>query len=139
MTLHPADYRHVIVFDGECPLCTCAVRFVLRHERDRVIRFAPAQSARGRALFAEIGMGPESPATIVFIKDGRAHRRSDAVLEVAVHLRWPWRILRLLGVIPRPLRDWTYDFIARHRYRWFGRRDSCMVPGPELKSRFLDG
>ncbi len=134
-----ADAGHVVVFDGVCNLCSGAVAFILARERDHLIRFAAAQSAAGRELLSEFGLDPEKLATFVFIEGGSAHVRSDAALEVARHLRFPWRALRILRIVPRPLRDFLYDLIARNRYRWFGKRQSCMVPTAELRSRFLNG
>jgi len=128
----------VVIFDGVCHLCAYSVAFVLAHERDHAIRFAAAQSATGNALLLKLGLNPESSATFVFIDNDRAYVRSDAVLEVVSHLRLPWRILRLFRVIPRPLCDRLYDFIAQRRYRWFGKRESCLVPSPEFRSRFMD-
>jgi predicted DCC family thiol-disulfide oxidoreductase YuxK len=132
------DERHVVVFDGVCNLCRRSVTFILLHERDHLIRFAAAQSAAGRALLREFDLDPENVATFVFLHGDVAHVRSDAALEVARHLRLPWRMVRILRIVPRRLRDAVYDFVARHRYRWFGRRESCLVPTPDVRSRFLD-
>ncbi len=134
-----AAARQIIVFDGVCTLCNRGVAFLLAHEHDHLIRFAAAQSTAGRELLSEFGLDPENLASFVFIQGGTAHFRSDAALRVARHLRLPWRMFRVLRIIPRPLRDWVYDLIARRRYRWFGKRESCMVPTPEMRSRFLDG
>jgi predicted DCC family thiol-disulfide oxidoreductase YuxK len=132
------DAQHVVVFDGACNLCAHSVTFILAHERDSAIRFAAAQSAAGRELLREFGLDPDNVATFVFVKGGTAYVRSDAALEVAQHLRSPWRMLRVLRFVPRRLRDSVYDIIARNRYRWFGKRESCIVPTPELRSRFID-
>lgn len=134
-----AGARHVVVFDGMCNLCAHSVAFILVHERDNVIQFAASQSAAGRELLREFGFEAENLATFVFIEDGKAHVRSDAALEVARHLRLPWRLLRVLRLMPRPFRDSIYGFLAKNRFRWFGKRESCVVASPEQRSRFIDG
>jgi predicted DCC family thiol-disulfide oxidoreductase YuxK len=128
----------IVVFDGMCHLCARSVGFTLAHEHDHLIRFAAARSPAGRELLRRHGLEPETVPTLVVIKDGAALLRSAAVLEIASHLRLPWRLLGLLRVLPRRLRDAPYDVIAQNRYRWFGRRDACLLPTPELASRFLD-
>ncbi len=133
------DASHVVVFDGVCNLCSRGVNFLLAHERDHVIHFAAAQSPSGQELLRKHGFDPQDLATVVFIKGGAVHVRSDAALEVARHLRMPWRMFRVLCLVPRQLRDPVYDLIARNRYRWFGKRESCSVPTPQLRSRFIDG
>lgn len=130
--------RCVVVFDGVCNLCASSVRFILARERDHLIHFAAAQSAAGRRLLSEFGLDPDDLVTFVFVEEGVARVRSAAALGVARHLRMPWRMLRVLGIVPRPLRDWMYDLLARNRYRWFGQQESCMLPTPELRSRFLE-
>jgi predicted DCC family thiol-disulfide oxidoreductase YuxK len=132
------DERHIIIFDGVCNLCSHGISFVLSHERDHEICFAAAQSASGRELLLKYELDPQDLTTFVFIKGGTAYFRSDAALEVATHLRLPWRMIRVLRLVPRCLRDAIYKLVARNRYRWFGKRESCSVPTAELQSRFID-
>ena len=127
----------LLLFDGECSLCSSAVQFVLKHERDQELRFAPLQSEVGQAALADHGLDPEVLDTLVVVADGRALVRSDAAFELARHLG-PWRALRVLRFVPRGLRDWVYGFIAKRRYKWFGKRDACWMPRPEHQDRFLD-
>lgn len=127
-----------MVFDGVCKLCARCVNFILAHERDDVIRFAAMQSVSGQALLRRFGFDPQNVVTFVFIKGGTVHVRSDAALEIARHLRLPWRMLSVLRLVPRRLRDSLYDLVARNRYRWFGKRERCFVPSPQLRSRFID-
>ena len=135
----PIELERVVIFDGVCKLCAHSVTFILAHERDQMIRFAAAQSPAGGELLRELGFDPNAVKTFVFVKGGKVFVRSDAALEIARHLRGPWRLLVVLRVIPRVLRDWFYDLVARNRYRWVGRLDSCVVPTPELRARFIDG
>jgi predicted DCC family thiol-disulfide oxidoreductase YuxK len=129
----------ILVFDGACNLCAGIVRFVLRQERDRALRFAALQSAAGRRLMREHGLAADDPQTFLLIADGVAYGRTDAVIQIARRLHWPARALALLRFVPRPLRDAGYDLVARNRYRWFGRRDACAVPNARDAHRFLQG
>jgi predicted DCC family thiol-disulfide oxidoreductase YuxK len=126
----------VLLFDGVCTLCNGFVRFVIERDPAGRFRFAPLQSdAAGRLL----GNAPQPrPDSLVLVEDGRVFTRSTAALRVARGLRFPWPLAYVFVAVPRPLRDWVYDAVARNRYRWFGRREVCMVPPPELRSRFLD-
>jgi predicted DCC family thiol-disulfide oxidoreductase YuxK len=126
-----------VIFDGLCKLCTGSVAFILRHERDQVLRFAPLQSEAGKRLMAEFGIDPSQMNTFVVIADGKAYVRSDAAIRLARFLSGGWRLLGLLRIVPRPVRDYVYDVVARNRYRWFGRRETCMAPAPGLEKRFL--
>ena len=132
-----ADAHPVLLFDGVCNLCHGVVRFVLGHDRAARFRFAPLQSEVGRALLARFGLDADALDAVVLIDETGAHLRSDAALRVARRLGPPWSWLGPLAMIPRPLRDAVYDFIARHRYRWFGKKDACPLPRPEWRERFL--
>jgi predicted DCC family thiol-disulfide oxidoreductase YuxK len=125
------------LFDGVCNFCNAIVRFLVARDHARRLRFASIQSEVGRALLARHGIDSVAANTFVLIERGRALVRSDAALAVARHLPVPWRWGVVLVVVPRPWRDAAYDVVARHRYRWFGKRDTCMVPTPELRERFL--
>jgi predicted DCC family thiol-disulfide oxidoreductase YuxK len=139
----------VVLFDGTCNFCDASVHFVIDHERGTELRFAAVQSEVAEKLLVE-ALGEErarairsgtdgsgDPDSVVFIEDGKAFTHSTAALRIARHLRAPWRWLRILWLVPRPLRDAVYRWFARHRYRWFGRADACRVPTPELRTRFL--
>lgn len=128
----------IVIFDGLCKLCSRSVRFILRHDRRGVFKFLPAQSAPGRALLIQCGMNPEQLETFVLVGDGRVYVRSNAALAIAAELDWPWRALRFLRVVPRPLRDSLYSSVARNRYRWFGKRDRCLIPTDDMTSRFVE-
>lgn len=111
---------------------------MLRHERDQALRFAPLQSPAGMRLMREYGIKPTQIKTFVVIADGKAYIRSDAAIRVARFLRSGWKLLGLIGIVPRPVRDYAYDVVARNRYRWFGRHETCIAPTPELRGRFID-
>ncbi|WP_299967768.1 thiol-disulfide oxidoreductase DCC family protein [uncultured Roseobacter sp.] len=125
------------LFDGQCVLCSSGVRYTLRHEKTSQIRFVAIQSNEGRTLADRHGIDPDDPATFLFIENGRALEKSDAVIAIARHLNGPARFGRLLRFIPRPLRDAAYTVIARNRYRIFGKTETCMVPHPDQRDRFV--
>jgi len=134
-----SEPRPIVVFDTDCVLCSGMVRFVLAHERGPDLLFAGAGSATGIALAKRHGFTrADLNDTFLIIEDGRALTRSDAGIAIARRLRRPWDWLAVLKVIPRPIRDAVYGYVARHRYKWFGRRPSCLVVEPRHRSRFLD-
>jgi len=126
----------VLLFDGVCTLCNGFVQFVIHRDPAGRFQFAPLQTGAARWLLATQGSLP-LPDSLVLVENGRLFTRSAAALRVARGLRFPWPLAYVLVAVPRPLRDWVYDIVARRRYRWFGRRDVCMVPTPELRARFL--
>ena len=127
----------VLLFDGVCNFCNGIVRFIIERDPHARIKFAPLQSDVAATLLARHTDRANLPDTVVLVEDGQFYVRSTAALRVARHLRFPWSLARMFMVVPRPVRDWVYDWIARHRYGWFGKRDTCMVPTPDVSSRFL--
>ncbi|MEQ9619730.1 MAG: thiol-disulfide oxidoreductase DCC family protein [Deltaproteobacteria bacterium] len=128
----------VILFDGVCNLCSGSVSFIIKRDRDGVFKFAPLQSEAGARLIEKFNIQDEGLETFVLVEEENAYTRSTAALRALRRLGGLWGLLYGFIVIPAPLRDAVYDFIARNRYRWFGRKDECMVPGPGIKNRFLD-
>jgi predicted DCC family thiol-disulfide oxidoreductase YuxK len=127
----------VVVFDGVCNLCSRSVQFILKHEAEPRFRFAPVQSPAGSQLLRDAGFDSADVKTFVLLSHGTVYTRSSAALRIAKSLKGPWKLLRVAWLVPRPIRDWMYDLVARNRYRWFGKTDTCMVPTPELRERFL--
>ena len=128
----------VVLFDGVCNLCNGSVRFVIERDPHKHFQFAPLQSETATTLIGRTADPLAMPDSIVLVDDGRLYVRSTAALRIARRLRFPWPLLCLFMAVPRPLRDWVYDLIARHRYGWFGKRDTCMVPTKEIRDRFLE-
>ena len=128
----------VVLFDGVCNLCNGSVRFVIERDPHKHFQFAPLQSETATTLIGRTADPLAMPDSIVLVDDGRLYVRSTAALRIARRLRFPWPILWVFMAVPRPLRDWVYDVIARHRYGWFGKRDTCMVPTKEIRDRFLE-
>jgi predicted DCC family thiol-disulfide oxidoreductase YuxK len=136
---NPDPARHpILLFDGVCNLCHGGVRFVLDHDRAARFRFAPLQSDVGRALVAESGRDPDALGSMLLIDADGAHEKSAAILRAARALGAPWSWSWPLMALPVPWRDAAYDWIARNRYRWFGKKDTCPTPRPEWKHRFLE-
>lgn len=127
-----------MLYDGICNFCNASVQFILKRDPAGYFSFAAQQSDYGEKLMREYGIDPASEDTLILIEDGKVFTRSDAALRIAGKLSGPWRFLSLLTAVPRSLRNGIYTFIARNRYRWFGRKDSCPIPEPEWRQRFLD-
>ncbi len=132
------DDAPVLLFDGVCNLCHASVQFVLRRDRKARFRFASLQSAAARDLLTRHGVIGDLPDSVVLVANGRVRTKSAAALGVASGLGMPWSFLGVFWLIPSFLRDAVYDWIARNRYRWFGKREQCMVPTQALRERFLD-
>ena len=138
-----SDAAPVLLYDGLCGFCNRSVQLVLDHDRRGEMRFAALQSEYGLAV---VGRHPELRGvdSVVYVEapagrgPERVYVRSDAALKVAAYLGGPWRLFLAARVVPRPLRDYLYDLFARNRYRLFGKYDSCMLPPPEVRSRFID-
>jgi predicted DCC family thiol-disulfide oxidoreductase YuxK len=129
----------VVLFDGLCHLCSAVVQFAIARDPRARLRFAPLQSsAAARLLEGLPARGEPIPDSFVLIEHGRLRVRSSAALRLVRLLTMPWPLLAALVVVPRPLRDWAYDALARRRTRWFGVRTACFVPTPEIRARFLD-
>ena len=132
----------IVLFDGVCNLCAGAVRFIIPRDRRGRFRFAALQSEAGRRILAGIGVEApepgETPRSLVLVANGRAYLRSAAALRIAARLDRGWRLASVFLVVPGPLRDLVYRFVARNRYRWFGRETACDLPRAEEAWRFLD-
>ena len=126
-----------MLFDAECVLCSANAQFILTFDRKRRFRLASMQSQAGAALFRAHGIDPADPDTILLIDGDRVLQNSDAVIAIYAGLGWPWRIAAAARLIPRRLRDLAYRWVARNRYRIFGRRETCWVPRPEDAGRLL--
>lgn len=128
----------VVLFDGVCNLCSGAIQFVIKRDPLVKFHFASLQSNYGQQLLTQLELNTESLYSIILIQDGKFYQRSDAALEIARKLSGGWPLLYGLKIFPRFLRDAVYNFIARYRYRWFGKKDACWIPTPDLKARFKD-
>jgi predicted DCC family thiol-disulfide oxidoreductase YuxK len=128
----------IILFDGVCNLCNHAVQWILGKDTKEIFRFAALQSHIGQDFLKKHGLDPLKLNSVVLITKKKAYTHSDAALEIASLLGGFWQILSIFKIIPRFIRDAVYNFIAKNRYRWFGKQESCWLPTKELKKRFID-
>lgn len=127
----------ILFFDGVCNLCNTSIQRVIKADKKGVFRFASLQSETAKELLADSGLNPTELKSVILLHQDRFYTRSNAVLESARLLGGAWSLLYIFIIVPPFIRNAIYDWIARNRYRWFGKKDACMIPSPELKSRFL--
>jgi predicted DCC family thiol-disulfide oxidoreductase YuxK len=130
--------KHIILFDGICNLCTGIVKFIIRKDPGAKFKFASLQSNYGIMVLEKYKLSKESLDTIVYIKNETHYIKSTAALKVMYDMGFPYNLMIILLVIPKRFRDLIYDKIANSRYKKFGKRDSCMVPDPDITKRFLE-
>ena len=130
--------KKIVLFDGVCNLCNRSILFIIKRDYNDTFRFAPIQSVTGQKLIKEFQFDPTKIDSIVlYIPEKGLFSRSGAVLRISKDLKFPYNLYNLFLIIPSFIRNWVYDYIARNRYRWYGKREICMVPSLELKKKFL--
>lgn len=127
----------IILFDGVCNLCNSSVNFIIDHDKRNDFRFASLQSEAGQDLLKKFHLNVKDFDSIILVENGKHYERSSAVLKIVKKFPGLWKLLYLFIIVPKPLRDFVYDIIADNRYKWFGKKESCRVPTPELKEKFL--
>ena len=130
--------KKIILFDGVCNLCNNAITFVIKRDSKDVFRYAPLQSKIGETLTAKHSIDTSKVDSILLIDGDTAYTKSTAALRIAKHLGRAYPLMAAFYIFPAFFRNWVYDYIAKNRYKWFGKKDACMIPTPELKSKFLD-
>ncbi|MBX3283397.1 MAG: thiol-disulfide oxidoreductase DCC family protein [Acidobacteria bacterium] len=130
------ENQPIVLFDGVCNFCDAAVNFVIARDDAGVFRFAPLQSDAGRDLVVKYAI-PKNVDSVILIDNDRAFLHSDAALQIAKRLGGGWRLLGIFTLVPRFIRDRAYKLFAKYRYKFFGKKDACMMPTPEIRSRFL--
>jgi predicted DCC family thiol-disulfide oxidoreductase YuxK len=130
-------YQNLILFDGVCNFCNTAVQMVIKLDRQKVFKFAAIQSQLGQELYHQHGLDPVDIQTLMFVNGDRVLTKSDAVLAVLARLDGGWQLLAGFRAMPQPLRDWAYTEFARQRFLLFGRQETCMVPTPDVRERFI--
>ncbi|GGN62144.1 thiol-disulfide oxidoreductase DCC family protein [Oceanobacillus indicireducens] len=128
--------NNIILFDGDCHFCDASVQFIIKRDQKAVFSFASLQSETGKQLLAAYELSGNIDS-MVLIADGKAHLKSSAALRIAKELSGIWKLAYALIIMPRPVRDLFYDVVARNRYKWFGKKESCAIPSPEVRKRFL--
>lgn len=132
------DGRPIILFDGVCNYCNSMVNFVLKQDKKKKFVFAALQSESGQQLLRRSHLPAKDFDSFVLIDNKKTYLRSTASLQVLKKLPWYWKWTQLFWIVPVFLRDAVYNFIAKNRYKWFGKKDSCMIPTPDMRSRFLN-
>jgi predicted DCC family thiol-disulfide oxidoreductase YuxK len=133
MTEPPA----IVLFDGVCNFCNHSIQFIIKRDKKSYFKFGALQSEEGKALLQEHGLSPEVLDTIVLIENGKAYTYSTAPLRITRKLAWFWPLFYVFILIPTFIRNPIYKWISRNRYKWFGKQESCLMPTPEIRSRFL--
>jgi len=130
------DQKSIVLFDGICNLCNASVQFILKKDREEQFLFASLQSDAAKKIllhYKEKKIGD----SIVLIQNGQVYQKSVAVLKISKHLKWPWNMFSVAEYLPESLNNKFYDLVAKHRYKWFGRKDQCIMMIPEYKNRFI--
>ncbi len=131
--------KKLVLFDGVCNLCNGAIQFMIKHDKNDTFRYAALQSDIGKKLIEERNIDTDKVDSILLIEPGVAYYdKSDAALQIGKHLKGYGTLSSILLSIPRSLRNIIYDFIARNRYKWYGKKEECMIPTPELRAKFLE-
>ena len=128
--------NRIVLFDGECHFCDSSVHFIIKHDTRELFHFAPLKSAVGKELLLKYDVSPEINS-IVLIEKEKAYVKSTAALRICRQLRGTWKCLYVFTFVPISVRDFAYDLIAKNRYKWFGKKESCKLPPPNIRKRFL--
>ncbi len=128
----------LILFDGVCNVCSGSVLFTIKRDARSKLKFASLQSGFGAEQMKKFNLPTSSLNSVLFINKGQLYKKSNAALEIARHLDGMWPALYVFKIVPVFIRDFIYDWIARNRYRWFGKKDECMIPTPDVRARFID-
>ncbi len=129
--------KGLILFDGVCNFCNSSVNFIIRKDKQDNFRFLALQSERGQKIVKQYNLDPENLQTVILLQNGKIYTRSTAALRVAKQLSGGWKLFYGFVIVPPVIRDFFYNIISKNRYKWWGQRDSCMVPGPEVRKKFL--
>jgi predicted DCC family thiol-disulfide oxidoreductase YuxK len=127
----------IVLFDGVCNFCNSSVNFIIRHDKKKRYKFAALQSDIGRVLSEKNAIDQSKIDSIILVENGKVFIKSSAILRISQHLNYLYPLFFGFVIIPKFIRDGVYDFIAKNRYKWFGKKETCMIPSPEIKSRFI--
>jgi len=129
--------KPVIFFDGVCNYCNALINFVIRQDKKKIFLFATLQSEAGQKILTENKLPAIDPDTFLLLENGKLYSRSTAALRISNKLPWYWKWAQLFWIFPKFIRDGVYNLIAQNRYKWFGKKEECMIPAPEIRERFL--
>jgi predicted DCC family thiol-disulfide oxidoreductase YuxK len=127
----------VILFDGVCNFCNTAINFIIKNDKKRIFRYAALQSETGQQLLQQHNLSTTNLDSFILVHEGKAYKKTQAAIVLYPLLGGGWKLMKGLAIFPRFIRDFFYDVIARNRYRWWGKKEACMIPTPEVRSLFL--
>lgn len=131
--------KKIILFDGVCNLCDNVVQFILKRDKKDIFRFVPLQSELGNQIINYLGIDPAKTDSIILYEPGHAYYyKAEAALKIAGELGGIYNLMPILSILPKSFSNWVYDYVARNRYKWYGKKDECMIPTPEMKAKFLE-
>ncbi len=132
------DLPHpIILFDGVCNFCNSSINFIISQDKKKVFRFATLQSAAGKEFLKKYNLPQDYLESFILIDEGKIYKSSTAGLKLYNKLPWYWKWLQVFWIVPKVLRDAVYNVIARNRYKWFGKKEECMIPNEDVKNRFI--
>ena len=132
-------HKQLILFDGVCNLCNSSINYVIKHDKNNVFMFAPLQSQAGKQLIEHFQLdASKTDSILLYSEEKRLKIKSSAALAIASKLGFPRNLLVVFYIIPPFIRNWVYDYIAKNRYKWYGKKDACVIPTPDLKAKFLE-
>lgn len=129
--------KGIVLFDGVCNFCNSSVNFIINKDKTDYFRFLPLQSEKGKKIVERFKLDPENLQTVILLENGKIYTRSTAALRIVKKLKGGWKLLYGFVIVPPVVRDFFYNIIAKNRYRWWGKKDSCMVPTPDVRKKFL--
>jgi len=129
--------KPIILFDGVCNFCNAMVNFIIRQDKKNIFLFAALQSDSGKKLLDQYQIYWKANDSFILIENGEAHMKGNAALKLYSRLPWYWKWTQIFWIVPKFIRDWVYSVIAKNRYRWFGKKEQCMLPSASVRERFL--
>jgi predicted DCC family thiol-disulfide oxidoreductase YuxK len=132
------ENKSIIFFDGVCNLCNASVNFVIKHDKKEQFLFASFQSDAAKEILLHFNLKNLDANTVILVEGQKVYDKSTAALKIAKRLDGGYMAFYAFFIVPKIFRDWVYDIIAKNRYRWFGKRESCLIPSVKLRNRFLD-
>lgn len=131
-------HQPLVFFDGVCNLCNSSVNYFIKKDRKNKLKFASLQSDAAKKILLHFGVQKIDLKSIIVLNNGKLYSKSSAIIEILRELGGIYKILLIFWIIPKPIRDFVYQFIADNRYKWFGKKETCMIPTPELKEKFIE-
>ncbi len=136
--IHLPKHKKLILFDGVCNLCDASVQYIIKHDKNDVFRYTALQSEIGQEIIKKFNIDTtKTDSILLYSEENGISYKSTAALKIASKLGFPRNLMAAFLIVPTFIRNWVYDYIAKNRYKWYGKKNECMIPTPELKSKFL--